>query len=76
MQRSIRRSLSLAGAADALPLAHTPIQAAIAQEVCHAAYLGVMEINLKDSVQFTGGFKGGYKEQALRTRQALARFHR
>ena len=57
MQRSLRLSLSLTGAA-ALALASTPIQPVAAQEDGSAADLGVMEINLKDAVQFNGGFQG------------------
>nr|WP_063398228.1 hypothetical protein [Prochlorococcus sp. MIT 1303] len=56
MQRSLRLPLSLAGAA-ALALASAPIQPIVAQEKeCSADDLGVMEINLKDSVQFNCGF--------------------
>ena len=51
MQRSIRLSLSLTGAA-ALALANTPIPPATAQDDGSADDLGVMEINLKDAVQF------------------------
>ncbi|KZR69417.1 hypothetical protein PMIT1313_01103 [Prochlorococcus marinus str. MIT 1313] len=58
MQRSIRLSLTLTGAA-ALALASSPIQPVAAQEEDgSAADLGVMEINLKDSVQFNWGFQG------------------
>ena len=57
MQRSFRLSLSLTGAA-ALALANTPIQPFVAQEDGSAADLGVMEINLKDAVQFNWGFQG------------------
>ena len=57
MQCSLRLSLSLTGAA-ALALANTPIQSASAQEGGSAADLGVMEINLKDAVQFNWGFQG------------------
>ena len=57
MQRSIRLSLSLAGAV-ALALASSPIQPASAQEEGSADDLGVMEINLKDAVQFNWGFQG------------------
>ena len=58
MLRSLRLSLSLTGAA-ALALANTPIQPVAAQEEDgSAADLGVMEINLKDSVQFNWGFQG------------------
>ncbi|KZR62176.1 carbamoyl-phosphate synthase [Prochlorococcus sp. MIT 1303] len=57
MQRSIRLSLSLTGAA-ALALANTPIQPVAAQEDGSAEDLGVMEINLKDAVRFNWGFQG------------------
>ncbi len=57
MQRSIRISLSLTGAA-ALALASTPIQPVAAQDDGSADDLGVMEINLKDAVQFNWGFQG------------------
>ncbi len=58
MQRSFRLPLSLAGAA-ALALSSTPIQPVAAQEKeGSAADLGVMEINLKDAVQFNWGFQG------------------
>nr|WP_240951546.1 MULTISPECIES: carbamoyl-phosphate synthase [unclassified Prochlorococcus] len=50
--------MSLAGAA-ALALAGSPIQPLAAQEKeGSAADLGVMEINLKDAVQFNWGFQG------------------
>ncbi|KZR61426.1 hypothetical protein PMIT1306_02207 [Prochlorococcus sp. MIT 1306] len=57
MQRSIRLSLSLTGAA-ALALASPPIQPVAAQDDGSAADLGVMEINLKDAVHFNWGFPG------------------
>ena len=57
MQRSLRLSLSLTSAA-ALALANTPIQPVAAQEDGNADDLGVMEINLKDAVQFNWGFQG------------------
>ncbi len=57
MQRSLRLPLSLAGAA-ALALAGAPIQPVAAQDDGSAADLGVMEINLKDAVQFNWGFQG------------------
>ena len=57
MQRSVRVSLSLTGAA-ALALASTPIQPIAAQEDGSAEDLGVMEINLRDAVQFNWGFQG------------------
>ena len=57
VQRSLRLSLSLTGAA-ALALAGSPIQPVVAQGDGSAADLGVMEINLKDAVQFNWGFQG------------------
>ncbi|WP_413350067.1 MULTISPECIES: carbamoyl-phosphate synthase [unclassified Prochlorococcus] len=57
MQRSLRLSLSLTGAA-ALALASTPIQPVAAQEDGSAADLGVMGITLKDAVKFNWGFQG------------------
>ncbi|KGG25825.1 MULTISPECIES: carbamoyl-phosphate synthase [unclassified Prochlorococcus] len=58
MQRSLRLPLSVASAA-ALALASTPIQPVAAQEEDGSASdLGVMEINLKDAVQFNWGFQG------------------
>ena len=51
MQSSLRLSLSLTGAT-AFALASAPIQPVAAQDECSAADLGVMEINLKDAVQF------------------------
>lgn len=51
MLRSLRLSLSLTGAA-ALALASIPIKPVAAQDDGSAADLGVMEINLKDAVQF------------------------
>ncbi|KZR75015.1 hypothetical protein [Prochlorococcus marinus] len=58
MQHYFRLPLSLAGAgAAALALAGSPIQPVVAQEEeGSAADLGVMEINLKDAVQFNWGF--------------------
>ncbi len=56
MQRSLCLSLSLTAAA--LALASTPLQPVAAQEDGSAADLGVMEINLKDAVQFNWGFQG------------------
>ena len=63
MQHSIRLSLSLAGTV-ALALASTPFgitpagaeEAKVAQGT--AADLGVMEVSLKDAVQFNWGFQG------------------
>jgi hypothetical protein len=63
VQHSIRRSLALAGTAG-LVLASTPfaISPAGAEEVKvaqgTAADLGVMEVSLKDAVQFNWGFQG------------------
>ena len=57
MQRSLRFSLSITGAA-ALALASTAFQPVAAQEDGSADDLGVMEINLKDAVQFNWGFQG------------------
>ncbi len=57
MQRSIRLSLSLTGAV-ALALASSPIQPASAQDAGSAEDLGVMEINLKDAINFNWGFQG------------------
>ncbi len=58
MERSLRLSLSLTGAA-ALALANSPIQPVAAQDDDgSAADLGVMEINLKDAVRFNWGFQG------------------
>jgi hypothetical protein len=62
-QTSIRLSLSIAGTA-ALALASTPFaitpagaeEAKVAQGT--AADLGVMEVSLKDAVQFNWGFQG------------------
>ncbi|KZR83072.1 hypothetical protein PMIT1342_00429 [Prochlorococcus marinus str. MIT 1342] len=52
-------SLSLTSAT-ALALANTPIQPVAAQEDGSADDLGVMEINLKDAVQFNWGFQGAF----------------
>ena len=57
MQRSLRLSLSLSDVA-ALALANTPLQPVAAQEEGGAEDLGVMEINLKDAVQFNWSFQG------------------
>ena len=57
MQRSLRLSLSLSGAA-ALALAGTPLLSAAAQEDGSADDLGVMSISLKDVVKPTLGFQG------------------
>ena len=57
MQRSLRLPLSLASAA-ALALASFPILPVTAQEDGSADDIGVMEINLKDAVQFNWGFQG------------------
>ncbi len=57
MQRSLRLSLSLSGVA-ALALSNAALLSAAAQEAGGADDLGVMEINLKDAVQFNWGFQG------------------
>ena len=57
MLRSLRLSLTLTGAA-ALALSSAPIQPVAAQEDGSAEDLGVMEINLKDAVQFNWGVQG------------------
>ena len=57
MQRSLLLSLSLSGVA-ALALANGALLSAAAQDVGSADDLGVMEINLKDAVQFNWGFQG------------------
>ena len=51
MQRSLRLSLSLSGAA-ALAFSNGALLPAAAQDVGGADDLGVMEINLKDAVKF------------------------
>ena len=58
MQKTIRLSLTLSGAA-ALALANTPLLPAAAQEADTAEDLsGVMSISLKDVVKPTIGFQG------------------
>ena len=57
MQRSLRLSLSLSGVA-ALALSNGALLSAAAQEAGSADDLGVMEIKLKDAVQFNWGFQG------------------
>ena len=57
MQRSLRLSLSLSGVA-ALALSNGALLPVAAQEAGSADDLGVMEINLKDAVQFNWGFQG------------------
>ena len=57
MQRSLRLSLSLSGVA-ALALSNGAPFSAAAQEAASADDLGLMEINLKDAVQFNWGFQG------------------
>ena len=57
MQRSLRLSLSLSGVA-ALALSNGALLPAIAQDGGGADDLGVMEINLKDTVQFNWVFQG------------------
>ncbi len=56
MQRSLHLSLSLSGVA-ALALANSALLPAVAQEGS-ADDLGVMEINLKDAINFNWGFQG------------------
>ncbi len=61
VQRSLRRSLSLTGAA-ALALTSSPIQPVAAQkENGNPAALGVMSISLKDVVKPTIGFQGAHQ---------------
>ena len=57
MQRSVRLSLSLSGVA-ALALSNGALLHAAAQEAGGAEDLGVMEINLKDAINFNWGFQG------------------
>ena len=57
VQRSVRLSLSLTGAA-ALALANTPLHPVAAQDAGSAEDLGVMEIKLKDAVWLNWGFQG------------------
>ena len=57
MQRSLRLSLSLSGVA-ALALSNGALVPASAQEAGSAEDLGVMEINLKDAINFNWGFQG------------------
>ncbi|QNI53759.1 putative carbamoyl-phosphate synthase L chain [Synechococcus sp. BIOS-E4-1] len=57
MQRSVRLSLSLSGVA-ALALSNGALLPASAQEAGGAEDLGVMEINLKDAINFNWGFQG------------------
>ena len=57
MQRSQHLSLSLSGIA-ALALSNGALLPAAAQEAGGAEDLGVMEINLKDAVNFNWGFQG------------------
>ena len=57
MQRSLRLSFSLSGAA-AFALTYGVPLHANAQEAGSAEDLGVMEINFKDAVQFNWGFLG------------------
>ena len=57
MQRSVRLSLSLSGVA-ALALSNGALLPAAAQEAGSAEDLGVMEINLKDAINFNWGFQG------------------
>ena len=74
MQRSLRLSLSLTGAA-ALALASSPSQPVAAQEDDgSAAGLGVMEINLKDAVQFNWGFQGALQGAGTPTQAGIGAF--
>jgi len=57
MPRSLRLSLSLSGVA-ALALSNGALLPAAAQEAGNAEDLGVMEINLKDAINFNWGFQG------------------
>ena len=57
MQRLLRLSLSLSGVA-ALALSNGALLSTAAQDVGGADDLGVMEINLKDTVKFNWGFQG------------------
>ncbi|KZR68690.1 hypothetical protein PMIT1313_02314 [Prochlorococcus marinus str. MIT 1313] len=57
MLRSLRLPLSIASAT-ALSLAGSSILPGVAQDDGNASDLGVMEINLKDAVQFNWGFQG------------------
>ena len=57
MQRSVRLSLSLSGVA-ALAFSNGVLLPAAAQESGGAEDLGVMEINLKDAINFNWGFQG------------------
>ncbi len=70
MQRSLRLSLSLTGVA-ALALASTPIQPVVAQGDGSAADLGVMEINLKDAVQFNWGFQGAIQKAQFKVNRTV-----
>ena len=57
MQRSLHLSQSLSGVA-ALALSNGALLPAAAQEAGGAEDLGVMEINLKDAINFNWGFQG------------------
>ena len=57
MQRSLTLSLSLSGVA-ALALSNGALLPAAAQDAGTAEDLGVMEINLKDAINFNWGFQG------------------
>ncbi len=57
MQRSLHLSLSLSGVA-ALALSNGGLLPAAAQEAGNAEDLGVMEINLKDAINFNWGVQG------------------
>ena len=57
MQRLLRLSFSLSGVA-ALALSNWALLPASAQDTGKADDLGVLEINLKDAIQFNWGFLG------------------
>ncbi|MCH2565496.1 MAG: carbamoyl-phosphate synthase, partial [Prochlorococcus sp. ALOHA_A2.0_51] len=74
MLRSLRLALSLTGAT-ALALANTPIQpVATQQEEGSAEDLGVMEINLKDAVQFNWGFQGALQGAGIPNQAGVGAF--
>ena len=75
MQRSLRLPLSLAGAA-ALALASDPIEPVPAYEDGNPADLGVMEINLKDAVQFNWGFQGALQGVGITNQAGIGAFLR
>jgi hypothetical protein len=79
MQHSIRLSLAVAGGS-ALTLAYTPfvISSAGAEDLKvtrgNAADLGVMEVNLKDAVQFNYGFQGALQGAGTPNQAGLGAF--